>query len=315
MSERELSGHVHQRSFFDRVFSDGLGAVDGWFVRPGAPNLRDYVALSLRGTFPELALQPSESIRRRWLSAYVDQLMFRDAGLAHESRDPQKLRRYLRALAANTAGVVEHKTLYQAAGITRPTATAYDSLLELLFVAEQVPAWHTNRLKRLIRTPKRFLTEPAMMGTLLGVDVRGVIRNGDLLGRLLETFVLGQLRSEASAANDAVMLHHVRAQNSRHEIDLLAEHASGRVLAIEVKATASPSADDAKHLLWLKSCLAADMIGGIVFHTGPRAMQLAPDVLALPIASLWAPAAGKVDLSKQSQARGGATVHRESLDS
>ena len=55
-----------------------------------------------------MALQPREPLRRRWLASDVDQVVQRNAALAGESRDPQRLRRYLRALAANSAGVVEH---------------------------------------------------------------------------------------------------------------------------------------------------------------------------------------------------------------
>jgi hypothetical protein len=41
----------------------------------------------------------------------VDQLVLRDVTTAGQDRDPQRLRRYLRVLAANTAGVVNHRSL------------------------------------------------------------------------------------------------------------------------------------------------------------------------------------------------------------
>ena len=67
----------------------------------------------------------------------------------------------------------------------------------MLFVAEELPAWHPNRLNLLTRSPKRYLTESALVGPLLGVDERAVVCNGELLGRLIDTFVLQQLRPEA----------------------------------------------------------------------------------------------------------------------
>ena len=36
-----------------------------------------------------------------------------------------------------------------------------------LFVLEQVPAWFTNRLQRLIKTPKRYLVDAALATTSL----------------------------------------------------------------------------------------------------------------------------------------------------
>lgn len=284
MCEREISGDASSPSFFDRVFADGCR---GFRPPRNPPGLRDYVELAMRGGYPAVALQPSAALRRRWLGAYVDQLVMRDAALADEQRDPVRLRRYLTALASNTAGVVEHKTLYDAAGIVRATGSAYDSLLELLFVSERVPAWHVNRLNRLTRGSKRYLIDAALLGPLLGVDARAVLRNGDLLGRVIDTFVLSQLRPELEVATYPPRLHHLRRDDGSREVDLIAEAPSGRVLAMEVKASSAPTLADARHLVWLRDQLGSTFAAGIVFHTGPRPFRLDERIHALPIACLW----------------------------
>jgi len=211
----------------------------------------------------------------------------RDAALAGESRDPQRLRRYLRALAANSGGVVEHKTLYDAAGINRLTAVAYDGLLEALFVTEQVPAWTTNRLARVTRTAKRYLVEPALLGPLAGMDARSVLRDADQLGRLIDTFVVSQLRAELSVAGLDITIHHLRQQHGRREIDVVLEAADGRVVALEIKATAAPTAEMARHLIWLRDELGDDLVAGVLLHTGPRPFRIEDRIHALPVGSLW----------------------------
>lgn len=75
-----------------------------------------------------------------------------------------RLRHYLQAVAASTAGTPSVKTLIDAAGIERHTANAYDALLERLLVTERIPAWSSNRLNRLIRLPRRYLVDPALWG-------------------------------------------------------------------------------------------------------------------------------------------------------
>lgn len=72
----------------------------------------------------------------------------RDAAQLGQVRDPARLRRYLQAVAANTAGVVVHETFFDAAGIDRGTGVRFDTLLEQVFVLDQVPAYSTNRLNR-----------------------------------------------------------------------------------------------------------------------------------------------------------------------
>jgi predicted AAA+ superfamily ATPase len=284
LSQRELRGTIERRSWFDGIFADEIES-----LKPptNPPKLPDYVEMALRGMYPAVALQESASNRKRWLSAYLEQLLGRDAQLVNEHRDPVRLRRYLQAIATNTAGVVEHKTLYDAAGIGRMTATAYDSLLEMLFVTERVPAWHSNRLNRLTRSPKRYLTDSALMGPLLGVDSRAVLRDGDLLGRLIDTFAVSQLRPEAELAEDPITLHHLRLDTGRHEVDILAEAPDGRLIAIEIKASAAPKPSDAAHLVWLREQLGKKVHAAIVLHTGPRTYGLGNGVLAMPIATSW----------------------------
>ena len=282
MTIREQLGLGSFVPFFDRVAAgeDLAPAVD-------TPDLRGYVDLLLRSGFPEPTLRLAESPRRRWLDSYVEHLLTRDAEQVDRGRDPWRLRRYLEALALNTAGIVDDRTLFEAAGINRKTALAYERLLVNLAVVEAIPAWTSNRLKRLVLSPKRYVVEPALVGAVLGIDVDFVIRSGDLLGRLLDTFVAAQLRAELASASSRPRLYHVRQQQGRFEVDLLAELGGGRLIGIEVKADAAPSADSARHLAALRDRYPETFVAGIVLHTGPRAYRLGDRLAAAPISTLW----------------------------
>jgi len=284
LTEREAEGRVAERPLLDRLLASGpqnLGMPDD------IGDIRGYVARALRGGFPELVLTASDRGRQRWLSSYVDQLVSRDVSMTGSVRDPVRLRRYLQAVAASTAGTPAMKTLADNAGIDLHTATAYDALLEGLLVTERLPAWSTNRLNRLIRLPKRYLLDPAFVGPLLGVDVRAVMRDGDLLGRLLDTFVVAQLRAECVLSELSPQLFHLRDANGRHEVDVVAELRDGRVVGVEIKASAAPVPADGRHLRWLAEAIGDKFALGIVFHTGPRVRRLEEGIWALPICALW----------------------------
>jgi predicted AAA+ superfamily ATPase len=274
------------RSLLDKL-ADGKELT----VPEDPPDLRGYVELALRSGFPDAALRLTGRAREIWLESYIDDLLSHDVEQLEEPlgrrRDPQRLRRYLQAYALNSAGVAEHKTIYDAARVNKATATAYDDLLASLLIAEEVPAWTSNRLKRLVHRPKRYLIDAALIATALRLDEQGVIDDGDLLGRVLDTFVAAQLRPELQISTTRPRLHHLRTEQGRHEIDLIAELAGGSVIGIEVKASSAPTLEDAKHLRWLHDELGERFIAGIVLHTGPRAYELDEKIIAAPIAVLW----------------------------
>ncbi len=252
-----------------------------------AANLTDYIELLALGGFPSAALNTSPRARTRWLDSYVEQLVTRDASQVSEGRDPERLRRFFEAYALNTAGVVADKTLYEAAQIDRRTAGAYEQLLKNLFVVESTPAWSSNRIKRLVKAPKRHLIDPALATALLRIDPTAILRDGNLLGRLLETFVVSQIRGELENCESRPRLFHLRAEEGRREIDLIAELGGGRILGIEVKASAAPKDPDARHLAWLRDALGERFVAGVVFHTGPRVFPMGDRIQAVPICCLW----------------------------
>jgi len=285
LTMRELERAISAPPFVERL---AAGNLDSFALPSEVPDLRGYVRLALRGGFPEPALRLSPDVGRTWLDGYLDQLLTRDVALLADVRDPDRLRRYFEAVALNTAGLPDHKTLYDAAGINRKTAVAYDQLLTNLFVLESLPAWTSNRLKRLVKGAKRHLVDPSLAGAALRVDEAAVMRDGDLLGRLIETFVLAQIRPELQLLPGSARPYHLRDTDDRREVDLLIELAGGDVVAIEVKATAAPDSGDARHLVWLREALGDRFLGGVVLHTGPGLFSLSERIAAVPICALWA---------------------------
>ena len=282
MTVREQAGMGLGSPFLDRV-----AAASELAPAAETQDLRGYVDLALRGGFPEPALRLSEDARRRWLDSYVDHLLTRDAEQIDGGRDPARLRRYLEAYALNTAGIVDERTLFEAAGINRRTAQAYERLLTNLLMVEALPAWTSNRLKRLVLRPKRHLVDPSLAGAILGLDTSLVLRTGDLLGRLLESFVVAQIRAEIAVSAVRPRLYHARQQQGRLEVDLIAELAGNRLIAVEVKADAAPSPDAARHLSTLRDLYPDMFVAGIVLHTGPRTYGLGDRLIAAPISTLW----------------------------
>jgi hypothetical protein len=286
MTVRERFGDAPAKTILDRL-ADG----DDLTVPSDTPDLRGYVELSMQSGFPTAALQLSGRPRRMWLQSYLDDLLTHDIEELEDSatqrRDPERLRRYFEAYALNSAGMAEHKTIYDAAQVAKKTAAEYEDLLRRLLVIDQMPAWTSNRLKRLTRAPKRYLVDAALIPAALRLNAQAVIGDGDILGRVLDTFVVAQLRPEAVVADSEPRLFHLRTEAGRHEVDVVVELGGQRVIGIEIKASAAPGVDDARHLQWLREELGERFVRGLVLHTGPRMYELSESITAVPISALW----------------------------
>ena len=125
------------------------------------------------------------------------------------------------------------------------------------------------------------------MASALGATVETVLASSDLLGRMIDTFVLAQLRPEVAVGRNRVRLYHARTKGGREEIDVVAELPGGKVIGLEIKATASPNVSDAKHLRWLRAAYPDRFIAGAVLHTGPDVVQLDANIFAVPICAFW----------------------------
>jgi uncharacterized protein len=283
MMVREQLGRVDAEPFLDR-----LARGDEMATPAERLDLRDYLDLALRSGFPEALDITGTTARQRWLDGYVSQIITRDPTGTVGARNPALLLRYLEAYALHSAGVVEAKSIYEAAGIDKRTGASYEQVLENVFVVESLPAWKTNRLKRLVQSPKRYVLDAGLMAAILRVDQGAILHDGELLGRVIDTFVASQLRGEIEVCATRPRLYHLRDTDGRHEVDIVAELAGERVLGIEVKASSSVTAHDARHLAWMRDELGDRFISGVVFHTGPRAFPLGDRITALPISTIWA---------------------------
>lgn len=269
------------RSTIDRLFEEGPAFL---LDRTSALAVDEYLDLALDGGWPPLLGLSASADRSTWLAAYVDQLVTRDAARIGGRQDPEGLRRWLRAYAANVATATDQKTVYDAAGVSKATGEAYAALLEALLIVTPIPAWWTNELKRLAKRPKLGLVDTGLLRPLLGLDTLGVLKEGRH-GQVVEAFVASQLHALAGVASTPARPYHLRGLDGR-EVDLVLERPDRRIVAIEVKAGSSPSRADAMNLEWLREKWGDRLCAAVVAHTGPAAFELGDGIVACPIGSL-----------------------------
>jgi len=120
------------------------------------------------------------------------------------------LPRLLALAASQTARLVNISDLSSPFQLSRPTIRDYVKLLERVFLLEELSPWHSNRLSRLIKTPKLHLGDTGVGCALLGLGPDSLWEDRATLGQLLETFVYQELRRQASWHEEEIRFHHYR---------------------------------------------------------------------------------------------------------
>ena len=268
--------------------------IDTWFsaIPTKSPPLGrdDYLRIVCRGGYPELA-HLDIAARRAWFESYVETVTQRDIAELADIRKVSALPRLLRWVTSNNSSEINVTTAARDLGIDRTTVTSYLQWLEAVFLVRQLPSWSRNLSARATRRPKLHLTDTGLAADLLGVSPHTLgLRTAIVTGPLLESFVVNEIAKQLSATAVAVQQSHYR-DNHQREIDLILERYDGATIAIEIKATSSPTTSQLKHVAWLRDKLDTTAPGtftaGILLHTGPQSLTVGDRLHLLPISSLW----------------------------
>lgn len=232
-----------------------------------------------------LGMDPAD--HQEALRAYLDLAVARDlTEITSAQRDTVKLRGYVRAYGATVGTTAEHAAIHNAAGVSKATGGSYHDLLVRLGLIEELPGWSHNRLKRLIRRPKRHFVDPALAAADHHDTAAVLEQRRDRLGQLFESAVACQIRAVADAMGLGWRFSHLRSAGGDQEIDLIADLPDGGVIAIEAKLAHAVSPSDARQIVKLEERLGGIFRAGLVVHPGDTAFRLSERIAAVPLGIL-----------------------------
>ena len=238
------------------------------------------------GGFPAALKRPAGRRRANWYRNYLDAQVLRDVRDLARIRSFDVLPRLMSLAAANTATLFNLSDLAAPFGVSRPTIREYVTLLERVFLLEELPSWHSNRLSRLVKSPKLHIGDTGLACAILGVDADGLRGDRPLLGRLLETFVYLELQRQASWHDAPMSFFHFRDRDGV-EVDIVLERGTQALAGVEVKAGATVTASDFRGLRKLRDATGDRFAGGVVLYDGETSTGFGDRLYAVPLRSLW----------------------------
>ena len=238
------------------------------------------------GGYPAALVRSTPRRRASWYRDYIETLVQRDVRNLARIGSLDALPRLLALAAGRTARLINISDLASPFHLSRPTIRDYVTLLERVFLLEELPPWHSNRLSRLIKTPKLHLGDTGLACALLGLDAAALIQDRGTLGQLLETFVFQELRRQASWHEEDIRFYHYRDKDGA-EVDIVLERGAGQVAGVEVKASATVTAADFRSLRKLKDAARKRFAAGVVLYDGETSASFGDGLYAVPIRALW----------------------------
>lgn len=239
------------------------------------------------GGYPEVISRSSLKRRSAWFDSYITTLVERDIRDIANVQDISGLIRLLRLLGVRSGTLYNQAELSRSVGMSASTLGRYIPLLEALFLVWYLPAWSNNLSKRLVKSPKVHVCDSGLACHLCGADAQRLADDSNMAGRLLESFVAGELLKQSSWTEHPVTLYHYRSQ-SGEEVDVVLEDRAGRVAAVEVKLAASVSSHDIKGLASLRDALGDHFVRGVVVYTGQEVIPMGDRISAVPVGMMFA---------------------------
>lgn len=239
----------------------------------------DPIPFILRGFMPPLI--ELEGIRDTllWWEGYIKTYIERDLRDLSQIDSLVDFKRVLEAVGVRTGNLLNQTDIARDTGVSQPTVHRYLKLLEVSNIINRVPPFYTNKMKRITKSPKVFLVDPALSVYLSGYHDEDALRTAREIGSFFETMVFLHLKVLTQLMIPKANMFYWRTTAGK-EVDFIIEHGK-RLLAFEAKLTRNPSFSDIKNLLTFIETFPKVTLG-VLIHSGNTVMWLHSKVIAVP---------------------------------
>ncbi|MCY4171709.1 MAG: ATP-binding protein [Bacteroidetes bacterium] len=238
------------------------------------------------GGYPEVLTRLSYSRHLPWYQSYVETVVQKDIAKLARIQSSEALPQILAAAASLSSQLLNVSFIAKTLKMNHHTVRNYLTILERQFLIERLPAWHNNQFKRLIKTPKIHIGDTGIAISLLGTNAQYLQKNRSLYGQLVESFVLQELKRQASCKVEPYKFYHLRDQDG-FEVDIIIELGAFELVGIEVKSGASIDHSDFKGLKKLMDSQEDRFKCGVLLYDGEFCRKYGDRIYSVPIRMLW----------------------------
>ncbi len=238
---------------------------------------------AVRGGMPA-TLRLGPKARRAWYHGYRQTFLERDLRQLAQIENLPEFTRLMTVAALRTASLLNQSALAADTGLAVPTLRRYLALLEIAYQFYELPPFHTNHGKRLVKTPKLYANDVGLAAHLDALLTFDDALTASRAGAFVETWAMNELLA-IDRLGDRVSTATFFRTSAGREVDLVLERGQN-LIGIELKAAATVSPSDTAGLRELRDAVGKRFRLGIVAHLGTTTVVLDPRLVAVPLPAL-----------------------------
>lgn len=244
-----------------------------------ASQQKGYSKLWQRGGYPLSYLARSNELSMRWRRAFIQTHLERDIPNLGVRVAATTLHRFWQMLAHAHGQLWNASKIAVSLGVAPPAARHYLDILQDTFMVRQLPPFHPNVKKRLVKSPKVYLRDSGLLHALLRIQDHDDLLGHPSRGASWEGFVIEQVLSSLPQGWSFYFYR----TSAGAEIDLVLLPARGRrAIAVEIKHSLNPKPERG---FW-HALEDLEPRVSFVVYPGDELYPLKRNVVALPVAQI-----------------------------
>jgi uncharacterized protein len=219
------------------------------------------------GGFPEVLARPRSA--DLWFESYIQTYLERDVRGVLAVHDLAVFRRFLSLVSSRHGQILNKTDLAAPLGMSVPGISKWIDALLVTGLIVLVPPFFENLGKRIIKSPKLFLTDSGLACHLLGLRSRAELERSPFLGAVFEGLVASEILKSQTNAGLRGELFYFRDQQGL-EVDFLVRLRDGGILLADAKAGRTVTPADAGPMRRLAATMNQSPIRMCLVHRSPR---------------------------------------------
>jgi len=192
--------------------------------------------LWVKGGFPDMLFDTKPDWSVRWMESFINTYLNRDLLQLGLNASPKTIRNLWTMMAHLNGQLFNATMLGNSLGMSSPTVKRYIDFLEDAFLLKSLYPFSWNMSKRLVKTPKVYLTDTGILHHLAGITDFVSLSGNPMIGSSWESFVFNQV-SALKSMNTGLYFYRT---HHGSEVDLVFTKGLTVVATAEIKYSNSP---------------------------------------------------------------------------